>query len=211
MISIMTKKIIKYSVIVLLIGFVAYNSVYFKSLSKLKAEAEAKNFDATKYAEDYLNKELPALFNKVPDVDTLMNLLKAEPKKAFKLYSNAMAIGNVKFFMTKGTGMVNSISDNEITLVTIGKQNLTVATEFIFGNALRDASGIIKVEDFTNSADLNNVSAEINKLVRQKVLPPFKSKVKLGDKVTFIGAFELNQEHINLKNIEIVPVKIAVQ
>jgi predicted lipoprotein len=207
----MTKKIIKYSVIVLLIGFVAYNSVYFKSLSQLKAEAEAKNFDATKYAEDYLNKELPALFNKVPDVDTLMNLLKAEPKKAFKIYSNAMAIGNVKFFMTKGSGTVNSISDNEITLVTTGKQNLTVATEFIFGNALRDASGIIKVEDFTNSADLNNVSAEINKLVRQKVLPPFKSKVKLGDKVTFIGAFELNQEHINLKNIEIVPVKIAVQ
>ncbi|HTN19397.1 MAG TPA: DUF2291 domain-containing protein [Pelobium sp.] len=207
----MTKKIIKYSVIFLLIGFVAYNSVYFKSLSQLKAEDEAKNFDATKYAEDYLNKELPALFNKVPDVDTLMSLLKAEPKKAFKLYSNAMAIGNVKFFMTKGAGTVNSISDNEIILLTAGKQRFTVATEFIFGNALRDASGIIKVEDFTNSADLNNVSAEINKLVRQKVLPPFKGKVKLGDKVTFIGAFELNQEHINLKNIEIVPVKIAVQ
>lgn len=205
------KKIFKYLIALILIGFIGYNSVYFKSLSKLKEEAELKNFNATNYAKNYLNKKLLPAINNVPNIDTLLTQIKTNPKGAFKSYSNALAIGNVRFFMTKGEGVITSISDSEIAITTTGKNNLTVATEFIFGNALRDASGIIKVEDFTNSSDLNNVSAEVNKIVRQEILPPFKSKAQKGDVVKFAGAFELNQEHINLNQIEIVPVKIAIR
>lgn len=207
----MIKNIIKYSIAVLVIMFLAYNSVYFRSLSALKAEAAGKDFNPAAYAKNYVKTELPPSLSKAPDVDTLLALLKSEPKTAFKLYSNALAVGNVRFFMVNGQGIVTSLGDNDITLKTKGNYSLTIATEFIFGNALRDASGIIKVEDFTNSTNLNNVSAEINKIVRETILPPFKNDVKIGDFIKFSGAFELNREHLNLNNIEIVPIKLAVQ
>jgi len=58
--------------------------------------------------------------------------------------------------------------------------------------------------------DLNNIAAEVDKIVRLEVLPPIKSKVKTGDKLTFAGAFELNQEHINLDKIEVIPVVLKI-
>lgn len=82
--------------------------------------------------------------------------------------------------------------------------------EYVFGNALRDAPGLIKINDFTNTMDLNNIAAEVDKIIRTEVLPPFKSSVKKGDTITFAGAFELNQEHINLDKIEILPVALKI-
>lgn len=190
--------------------FVAYNSVYFKPLSRHKEESVEKTFNAVAYAKTYLDIKLLPSLNKLPHIDSLLIELKYNPKDAFKMHSHALAIGNIRFFMIKGEGIITDVKEHEVTLATTGSRNLKIATEFVFGNALRDASGIIKAEDFTNSMDLNNVSAEINKLVRQEVLPAFKGKVKIGDKVTFAGAFELNQEHINFNDIEIIPVKLTI-
>ncbi|MFC5283571.1 DUF2291 domain-containing protein [Pedobacter alpinus] len=207
----MRKKIGKYIAAIVLCVFIGYNSVYFKSLSKYKEESAGKTFDAVAYAKTYLNKELLPSIGKYPNVDTLLMQLISNPKEAFKAHSHALSIGNIRFFMVKGTGEITSVKDHEVILKTSDNKNLRIATEFVFGNALRDASGEIKVEDFTNSMDLNNVSAEVNKLVRKEVLPSFKGKVKVGDKVAFAGAFEINQEYINLKDIEIIPVKLTIQ
>jgi hypothetical protein len=59
--------------------------------------------------------------------------------------------------------------------------------------------------------DFNNVSAEINKLIRKRVVPPFKSSVKKGDRVTFHGAIELNREHLQVNDIEIIPVSLQIE
>jgi predicted lipoprotein len=206
----MSKKIIKYILTVLVVAFIAYNSVYFKKLSEVKAAA-AKTFDPVGYAKDYLNKSLLPSAAKAPDMDQLIGQLKSNPAKAFKNDAHALDIGNTRFFMIKGEGVIINIDESDVYISTPGKQTLKIATEYIFGNALRDAPGIISVNDFTNSMDLNNVSAEVNKLVRTEVLPPFKSKAKKGDTISFSGAFELNQEHINLNNIEVIPVTLAIK
>jgi hypothetical protein len=58
--------------------------------------------------------------------------------------------------------------------------------------------------------DFNNVSAEINKIVRTEVLPSFKEKGKVGDSVIFSGAIELNQAHLNLDHIEVAPISLKL-
>ena len=85
-----------------------------------------------------------------------------------------------------------------------------IATEFVFGNAIRDASGQIDINEFKNTMDFNNVSAEINKIVRAEVLPPFKKNIKKGDTVQFAGAIELNREHLNISDIEVIPVQLKI-
>lgn len=205
----MAKKTIKYLVAVIVVVFLAWNSVYFKKLSEVKASV-VKQFNAAAYARNYVDKQLLPSAGKATDIDQLLTLLKDKPDSTFKSYSHTMDIGNIRFFMTSGQGTVTSIDDNDVYLLTQNKQTVKIATEYIFGNALRDAPGIISINDFTNTMDLNNVSAEVNKIVRSEVVPPFKSKVKKGDTVTFAGAFELNQAHINLDNIEIIPVSLKI-
>ena len=205
----MMKKAIKYILAIILVLFIASNSIYFKKPSDVKASA-AKQFDAAKYARNYLITQLIPAADKAPQADDLLVLLKSSPDTAFKMYSHGLDIGNIRFFMVQGQGTVTAVDENDIYILTKDKQALKIAIEYVFGNALRDAPGLININDFTNTMDLNNIAAEVDKIVRADVLPPIKSKIKTGDKLTFAGAFELNQEHINRDKIEVIPVVLKI-
>ena len=206
------KKILKYIVGFALLLFIGYNSVYFKKLDEKKASAN-KEFDAKTYARKYYDtKLLPALNNAV-DINVLRVMLLADINKAFDTHSHALGIGNVKYFLIKGEGEITAINENDVTILskTDSAQHIyTIATEFVYGNAIRDAPGLISLNDFDNTMDINNVSEEINKMVRNEVLPPFRKTAQKGNVIQFSGAIELNKEHLNIENIEIIPISLKI-
>lgn len=201
-------KPIRYLLYVAVIALLAYNSVYFKKLDEVKAGTTA--FDAAGYAKDFWQKKLTPGLSGAVDLNALTTLLKTDKEKAFEAHSHALGIGNIRYFLVKGEGVVSGVDENEVKL-EVGGNEVPIATEYIFGNAVRDASGAIDINAFTNSMDFNNVSAEINKLIREKVVRPFKSKVKKGDRVVFHGAIELNREHLQVNDIEIIPVSLQIE
>lgn len=206
------KKMVRYGVFLLIVAFLAYHSVYFKKLDEVKAGTAS--FNAAKYAEEFWIKKLTPSLSKSAEAGQLLMLLRSDKDKAFKDHAHALGIGNIKYFLIKGTGKVTDVEENQvlIKLESDGeKPEMRIATEYVFGNAVRDASGTIDINAFSNSMDFNNVSAEINKMIREKVIPPFKSKVKKGDVVEFAGAIELNQEHLKLDNIEIIPISLKIR
>lgn len=205
----MAKKLLKYAVITVICLFVAYNSVYFKKLSDVNAANKA--FNATEYAQGYLDQKLIPSIDKTPSTDTLLNLIKTDPSGAFDHFSHALDIGNIRYFMTKGSGTVTGLDESDVYITTSAHQNIRIATEYVFGNALRDAPGIININDFTNSGDLNNVSSELNKIIRTKILPPFKSTIKKGDVIEYAGAFELNRQHLNTDSVEVIPFYLKIK
>lgn len=209
----MQKKAVKYFVTVLLIVFVAYNSVYFKKLDEVKLASSIKGFDAGKYARNFYDKKLLPQLGTAVEVSQLVFLLESEPNTAFKNYSHALDIGNLRYFLVQGQGVVSSIGDDDVTVdvkTDSAKATVKLATEFVYGNAIRDGSGQINLNEFDNTADFNSVSEEINKIIRKEVIPPFKASVKQGDNVKFSGAIELNQAHLNLASIEVVPVQLSI-
>jgi hypothetical protein len=205
----MAKKLLKYAVITVICLLVAYNSVYFKKLSDVNAANKA--FNAVEYAQGYLDQKLVPSISKTPSTDTLLNLIKTNPSGAFDHFSHALDIGNIRYFMAKGSGTVTGLDESDVYITTPNHQNIRIATEYVFGNALRDAPGIININDFTNSGDLNNVSSELNKIIRTKVLPPFKSTVKKGDEIEYAGAFELNRQHLNTDSVEVIPFYLKIK
>ena len=124
-----------------------------------------------------------------------------------------MGIGNYRYSLVKVTGIAAEIKEDEIIMQTNhGDSLITVnlATEYVYGNAIRDASGLLDIKDFTNTTDLNSISEELNKTVRNMVLPPFKKLVKQGDKIEATGAIEINKEHIRLTDLELIPVRLKI-
>lgn len=202
-------KELRYFVVAIIIGVVVWNSVYFKKLDEVKASQGAGGFNAEKYADNFWNSKLMPATNNAIDISQLTTLLKNDEAKAFEDHSHALGIGNLRYFLIKGTSVVDSVLEDKI-VVLINDQKLFLATELIFGNAVRDATGLININEFVNTMDFNNVSAEINKIIRETVLPSFKGKVKKGDKIEFVGAIELNREHVETKDIEVIPVKIQI-
>jgi predicted lipoprotein len=115
--------------------------------------------------------------------------------------------------MIKATGRVLALNEDEVTVLVACSGNPVVVklnTEYIYGNAIRDASGLVNVKDFVNTMDLNNISGELNKRVRQEVLPAFKASVQKQDSIAFTGAVELNKEHLKLDELSIIPVQIKI-
>lgn len=210
----MRRKIIKYAIGLAVIGLVAYNSVYFKRLDEVKAARAGKTFNAAAYAETFWDKKLmPRLDSAVP-LQRLLPAFLEHPDWAFNAWSHALGIGNLRYFLVQGEGKVTAVDADDITVTLTDLTGPTVphiriATEYIFGNAARDATGGVNINDFTNTMDFNNVSAEINRLIRSRVLPVVRT-VKPGNLITFTGAIELNKEHLNLSAIEAIPIAIKI-
>lgn len=206
------KKVIKYILILLVVGLLGYKSVYFKKLSELKKGTDEK-FDAAAFSKKLWDEKLPAKLDSAVELTSLINAIQISPADAFSKYSNALGIGNYRYCLVKVTGVAADINEDEIILQVNHADSLLntrLATEYIYGNALRDASGLVDIKDFTNAMDLNNISEQINKTVRTSVLPPFKKQVKKGDKIEVTAAVEINKEHIRFDGLELIPVRIKI-
>ena len=200
--------LLKYSIAALFIALIGYNSVYIKPLDEVK-KAASQQFDAVAFARNFLLKTLPPALEKATPIQTLIVSLSSDKDKTFNNLSHAVSIGNIRNFLVKGEGEITKINSDEIVLASNG-HTIHLATEFIYGNAIRDAAGMFDIKQFTNTADINNVASEINKIIRVEVVPKFKKQAKVGDTVQFVGALEMNQEHVKLDNLEVLPIRLNI-
>jgi len=194
-----------------IIIFVGYHSVYFKKLDSIKAAKAGALFNASQYAQAFWNDKLNPHLDKAIEIVHLTSQFSTDTGKTFDTYSHALGIGNLRYFLVKGKGIITSINEDDVSVLPdSSKQNIKIATEYIFGNAVRDATGLININEFNNTMDFNNVSAAINKIIRETILPSFKSMARKENKVEFVGAIELNKEHLDLSRIEVIPVQIKI-
>lgn len=208
----MARKIVKYLLLTIVIGLLAYKSVFIIKLSELQT-IEPKAFDAPAFVQQLWDNKLPTRIDSALTLDTLHAALKANAAQAFDHYFNSMSIGNVRYGLLKVTGKVLSVNEDDVVVLTGSRDNqhtVKIATEYVYGNALRDASRLVDIKDFVNTTDLNKISEELNKKVRTKVLPAFKGTVQKGDSVICTGAIELNQAHYSLDDLEIIPVQCKI-
>ncbi|WP_205512124.1 DUF2291 domain-containing protein [Longitalea arenae] len=208
----MARKIVKYLLLVLIVGLLAYNSVYIKKLSEVQTK-EAAAFDAASFAEKRWVTQLPARLDSAVALDVLQSTIKTNPAFAFQNWFNSISIGNIRYGLVKVNGKVLSVNEDDVTILAGNATDpltLTITTEYVYGNAIRDAARLVDINDFVNTTDLNNVSEEVNKLVRKRVLPAFKAQVKKADSISCTGAIELNQAHYSLNELEIIPVQCKI-
>lgn len=205
------KKNFLYFILFICFGLLAYNSVYFRKLSEMK-KATDKQFDAGDFAKKLWEGELQTSINSAIELPLLLKSINENPDAAFEQNTHALAIGNYRYAMVKLKGNITKINENEIQ-VSIALPHadslLTVAitTEFVYGNAVRDASGLLDVRDFNNAADLNNIAEALNALVRKNIVPSLKKTAKENSMVELVGAVQLNREHVAKEMLEIIPLK----
>lgn len=207
------KKMIKYLLAVIVLGLLGYKSVYIKKLSTMKKSGTEK-FDAADFVQKKWAADMPAKLDAAAELPVLMKAMAADKEAALKQYTNAIDIGNYRYAIIKTQATVVGINEDDMQLalqLPDSTMNAVLATEYIYGNAVRDASAVVDIKDFTNSTDLNNISEEMNKILRTTVIPPFKAAVKKGDKLSIVAAIELNKEHIKWPGIELMPLRLQIE
>jgi predicted lipoprotein len=208
------KLVIKYIIFTFLFGFVLYNSVFFEKLDARKEAQTLQNFDSEAYVSQFWYERLPAAMARSTPVANILAGLNTDIFQTGQKFGRILGLASTYFFLLHGEGRVLEITDEGIVLSIIrnqSKADILIATSFIFGNAIRDASGLIDVSDFPSSMEFNNISSEINKLVTMELIPSFSNKVKPGDTLLFHGAAEVNKDEPEINPLKIIPIEVRIR
>lgn len=203
-------KVIKYSVGILAAILVLHLSLDIKNLEKHRAAAITTIFNADDYTAKFWNDSLPVSIANAPQLPDLLKLMIENPENAFERYGKKPGISKTRYFMLTGKGMIEKVEDEFLVLAIDENTKVKIATDFIYGNAVRDGSGKVNIDDFLNMTDFNAVSVAINKLVKDKVVSRLRKSAAVGQWLEFTGAMELSEENIDLTAISLIPVSVKL-
>lgn len=155
-------------------------------------------FDAADYARDFWDIGLPDVLAQSLETRFLIQLFNTDMDTAIE-QGQTLGESRVHAYLLQGSGTIVIMDQKGIALrLDESESGATVRIltgRFISGNAIRDASGLVNVSDFSDTMKFNRISSHINKIVVTEVIKPFlETSPEIGQQVTFIGAAEVAED-----------------
>jgi predicted lipoprotein len=183
-------------------------------LERAQKEKAAATFDPVRFAETFWQERLLKSLDQAVTCDVLLPAIRTNAAAARKKFSHNVGISESYTYFVSGKGRVLSVSDDEVALAVTGgatAAEIVLPTGPLFGNAVRDGTGLLNVNDYPNSQDFNAVSEALNHLAETGVLPKLRAQAKVGSIVRFTGCVEVNDESSDLKPLRVIPISAEIQ
>ena len=181
---------------------------------KIAAEQKAAAiFNPTQFAETFWSAQLLPAIAKSVKTETLLPVIQSDAAAAKKQFSRSIGAAENYFYFLSGSGKIVAVSDDEISLNLTGGTNAEVSlqTGLVFGNALRDGTGLLDANNYPNSQDFNGISEALNHLVEMRVLPKLREQAKVGANISFAGCAEVADESVDLKPLKVIPIQTGTE
>jgi len=159
----------------------------------------------------WTSKVLPVFQEKAQDIARILPEIRSAPDAAGQKYGRREAT-NPYNYMVKGTGKVIEIHNESqagTAIVEIPGLTEKVSLQIgpvVRGTALRDATGIVSFNQFSNQLDYADVSKEMNVRALKSAFAKTDPSSLAGKTVTFFGALTFDPH--SKSPILITPVKI---
>jgi predicted lipoprotein len=166
--------------------------------------------DVPRFAEQFWTEKLASPAAQPVDARVLVAALRENPAEAANKYGHRAGIGGKAFFYVSGEGQVSAVDRTGVRLNALapGSTQLVLITGPIFGNALRDATGLLDIKDF-NSFDFNALSAELNRLAESRAQPALRRGLTVGSTISFIAAGEFDDASGEEPVLKLVPIRVT--
>ena len=177
-------------------------------LDQARQRAAGKPIDPAAFVDRFWTERLIPGATQAVDAAQLVTALQQDRKAARRTTAAAWEWAAPTTIFVAGTGRIVSVDKDSVELsLRDGQTQVKVALETgkIFGNAVRDGTGLLDVNDFPNSQDFNALSSEINRRIEQQVLPALRKKARVGATVRFVGCAEIMDEETDLNPLRVVP------
>jgi len=177
-------------------------------LDQAGTRADAVAFDPAAFVDRFWAERLIPGAARAVDASELLAAVQQDHQAARRTHGRSVGLGGGYYYFIAGAGCVVSVERNSVGLsLRDGQTQVQVSLETgnIFGNAVRDGTGLLNVNDFPNSQDFNALSSEINRRIEQHVLPALRKRAAVGTTVRFVGCAEVVDEDTDLHPLRIVP------
>lgn len=170
----------------------------------------SKSFDAVAYVEDFWIGPLSEAARHAVDIADLCADLQHDPADAAARWGHRLGLGGVTAYLVSGQAYIVAVNDNEIafSFEKTGPVRFLIELGPVFGNAIRDGTGLLDISDFSNTRDFNEISSEINRRVEEQVLPRLKSQATIGATIRFFGGVEVADTGGTPSILTVIPVGI---
>lgn len=145
-------------------------------------------FDAAAFAGEFWSEDLLPAISTATGAGPLLVALRADPAATAKAHAHRPGLGSAAYYFAHGTGRIAAVERSRL-LVEIDGAIVAIRTGPVFGNAVRDGTGLLDVNQVPGLAEFNALSAEVNRLVETQVQPSLKDAA-VGATLTFAGCAE---------------------
>jgi predicted lipoprotein len=177
-------------------------------LNQTMQRTTAASFDPVAFVDRYWTERLIPGATRAVDAAELVAAVARNRQSARRTYSRSVGLGGVYYYFLHGTGRIVSVEKDSVGLTLRDDQpvaQVSLATGNIFGNVVRDGTGLLDVNDFANSQDFNALSSEINRRIEEQVLPALRKRAAVGVPIRFVGCAEIMDEETDLLPLRVVP------
>jgi predicted lipoprotein len=180
-------------------------------LDAMQAAAQRTSFDAPTFVAAFWEDRLVPALDAAPDASTVISALEKDRSSALKTFGRKVGVGRTTLLIVQGNGAIVSVDAKAIgvSLTPDHKEpDILLQTGLLFGNAVRDATGLLDASDFENSQQFNEISTELNRRFETTVIPALKQKAALGRHIEFVGCAEVSDNAKTVRPLMLIPLVV---
>jgi predicted lipoprotein len=183
----------------MIIAFLVYFSISFENLDDVKEQRRRETFNAAEYARNFWENRLSRVLDQAVDADKIIDMFNTNMNETIRKYGKAPGVSRVYAYLIRGNGKILTMGEDFLEVSVREPQtnpDVKIMSGFyIPGNAVRDASGLIDVSQFSDTMKFNEIGSEINAIVVKEVIRPFlDTKPQVGKAIRFLGATQVAQD-----------------
>ena len=171
-------------------------------------------FNPEDYAAKFWSERLTPALSKATDAQTVLDAMAKDPKSAATNFGRTVGVGDAVYFFMRGTGTVVSVEARGVGVSLNGagaEADMLIKTGLLFGNTVRDATGLLNASEFPNSHDFNDVSIELNRIVESRVISQLKTNAVVGRIIRFAVCAEVSEDDMGERPLKVVPVNMELE
>lgn len=175
------------------------------------AQPSQQQFEAKQVAEHLWETKLAASFSRATDAAAAIEALRRDPEAARRQFGIGQGVSRSILLYLHASGTIVS-ADKQGVALSLGDNDtpdVVLQKGMIFGNAVRDATGLIASGDVETSQQFNEMSNELNRLVEERVVPHLESLSQVGKRLEFVGCAIVKDPARVKVPLEVVPVSIS--
>jgi predicted lipoprotein len=182
-----------------------------RSLKVVREGQASQQFNAVEFVGRFWGEKLLPATENAAEVTQLIAVVASGPAKVREQFGRSVGVSSSYFLFVRGTGRVVSASDDSIGLSLQPEgdtADIVVPLGMVFGNAVRDGTGLLDSSSYPNAQEFNDISAALNSMVETNVLPQLQQMAKVGQRIQFAGCVEVADEEADLKPLKLVPTTV---
>jgi len=196
-------------VVAIVVIVVASFNVKVVGLDEVAAENAARDFDPVAFADENFDKTIvPDIQENAIDLATLLADLDGGAEESE--FGNTSGASSAYAFPVTFTAVAGKLKAPILPVTVDGvPSDVTVQIQVgpaLSGTALRDVTGTVDFNDFSNQLDYQQAAGELNNRVKDEVLADFDAAAAEGKTIIVTGAFL----RVNPALISVVPISIEV-